>query len=82
MYRRWILKPVMYVSVGYFTSKIFKLTGKFRNMLNDNYYNHQFLKERSILNYEITGLYLGLFGTIILDRFNLIVDNTPKLIEQ
>ena len=82
MYRRWILKPVMYVSAGYFTSKIFKLIGRFRNIFKDNYYNHQFLKERSIFNYEITGLYLGFFGSIILDRFNMIIDNTPKLIEQ
>ena len=43
---------------------------------------HQFLKERIVFNYEVTGLYLGFFGSIILDRFNMIIDNTPKLIEQ
>ena len=83
MYRRWVLKPIMYVSAGYISSKLFGLIARFRNMLNDNNsLNNTYLSDRNIFFHEIAGLYLGLFGTIILDRFNLIVDNTPKLIEQ
>jgi hypothetical protein len=82
---KWLYKPTVYVFSGFVTAKLFGLCSRIKDYfyLNDKHSDSTltwYVGDRQQKK-EIIGFYIGLFGSMTIDKIMTTMNKNSKLIE-
>ena len=82
---KWLYKPSVYMFSGFITAKLFGLCSRIKDYFYlDNKYSDSSLiwhVQNKQQKKEIIGFYVGLFGSITIDKIISMMNKNSKLIE-